>query len=247
MTRAKKIAIAVGLFLTIGGVYFASRPAIHLHNRPAKDIPMKFYPVRDSVIVYIPYKLVVRNNRWHPIYLNRVYGACFEDKQRLEHLLFNTYGTEIDRFYDPSYKDLSNHYFAHTYRQTVFPFSRRTFYYFRGHVLAQKDLNMKLDLNYKDQIEPQLKDLYENIAFDFYPMIKDSLYASDENKRFNLYFANCKAYKTFTIDVWAKVNRKEQRLVNMWDSVRHLPKQEIKTRILEHYLRQPIDEQLKQF
>lgn len=217
--------------------YFLSKPMLYVENIPARDMPCKVYPLRDdSVVLLIPYRLTVQNNRWKEMDFRFVSDEN-ADKIHPDNLLYNVRGIELKNYYDPNYKNLSDDYFAQKYRNTVFPFWSRTFYYFRPYRLAQKELDLSLDTYTDEQIKLQLTDLHENFQLTWPAPLLDSLYGLDRGHSFNLYFG----YGALAPHVQAKTATSEQKVINLRDSVRYMDTEKAKAWLLEYYNR-PVSE-----
>lgn len=206
---------------------------LYANNSRVRDIPCKVSPTRnDSLVLLIPYKLIVHNNRWK----SRKLRFILDDNRNKIHphnLLYNKKGTALDAYYDPGYKDLWNDYFALKYRSTILPFQKKTFYYFRPHRLSQKELNHSLAGYNREQVEIQLTDLYVNFPITLPASLLDSLYEIDKGQTFELHFDE----GFLAPDIYAVIGSQQQQLVNLRDSIRHMDKEEAKKWLLEYYHR----------
>ena len=227
----RKITIGIIVLLVAAGGYFLTKPMLYVANNPAWDIPLKVSPTRnDSVVLLIPYRLTVQNNRWKSRKL-RFISDGNRNKIHSHNLLYNTHGTALDTYYDPNYKDLWNDYFALNYQRTILPFMSKTFYYFRPHRLSQKELGHSLARYSREQIDVQLMDLYEHFPITLPASLLDSLYEVDKCQPFQLHFDQGSLAPT----IHAIIGSHQQRLVNLPDSIRHMDTEEAKEWLLEYY------------
>lgn len=187
---------------------------------------VKTYPVHDSVIWYVPYQITVHNNRPLLVKLTRILDDIAV--KPWNYLLFNDQNIEIGARYSPESNDLQDNYLGQKYRQTIFPFIPRTFYYFRAHALPNTAL--RIDPSSLSRDSP----------------ILDSLYDADDGKRFNLSFSKRGHENNFEISLRAKINRPEQRMVSIRDSIKGLSEAESKDFLIE-YMSRPFTEELNEF
>ncbi len=240
----KKIFIGTALCLTAILIYFMGQKAIYVDNSPDRERTLKIFPFRDSVVVYIPYQITVHNNRLMPLRLTGI--REYARVAPWDHLLFNAQNVEIDELYDPKYNDLWNNYLKQKYRHTIFPFMKRTFYYFRPHVLSGAALGVDSSSFSWDLIRDQLKDLSKNMDIHIDDAMLDSLYHADDGKLFRLRFSKRGYENNFEIDLVAKINRPEQRLVSIRDSIRGMSDAEAKDFMINH-VKKPVTEESDQF
>ncbi len=233
----KKIVIGMALCITVVLMYFISQPAIYVENRPDRGMAAKIYPLRDSVILYVPYRITVHNDRPAPVKLTGILDNI--GVKPWNHLLFNDQNIEIDALYRPEYNDLQDNYLGQKYRRTIFPFIPRTFHYFRAHTVSSTALSLDTSSFSLDRIREQLTDLSKNIDIHIDSPILDSLYDADDKKRFNLRFSKRGYENNFEISLRAKINRSEQRIVSIRDSIKGLSEAEAKD-FLINYMRRSV-------
>lgn len=236
LRKALEKWIIVALILVLIAGYFLSKPAVYLKNKPAKEMQCKFYPFRDSVLIFLPYIVTVFNNRFQLLQLSGVNDD--RPSSGFNRLIFNKNGVEINSLYDPTFKDLQDNYIQNTYRKTIFPFTNRNFYFFRSHLLSQKEFEFDFEKYTREEILVQLKDLSKNFHIKRNKAMIDSLYKEDENQSINIYFGKGLA----SIDLRAKLNRNEQKLVIPQDSIRDMSKDEAKMWLQNYYNKIPISD-----
>lgn len=206
-------------------LYFLSKSPFQAKNKRA-NLPYKVYPFRDSVYVFIPYKITVYNNRYKFLDIDEIVDENLMDYR--SNLLYNKEGIELRTYIGKSkfqYEkpmlgiegDVVMYHIKLPYCRTIFPFYKRDFYYFKRHKLSNKNDVFKVEKNNRDSIYEQLIKLSYNLKNPSETAsLIDSLYKSDNHKIFNIDFKGRK-YRPKCIK--AKINSKKQIAVNYEDSL----------------------------
>ncbi|WP_125720235.1 hypothetical protein [Flavobacterium ustbae] len=210
------IAILSLVFIYVAYSYFQN--SITVFNDREYNHDCKKMPFGDSLMIYIPYKIIISNNTLRLINIERIDDENYARNSPIyRNLIFNKDGFEITNNFE---RDSEINYLRYKYRKTIFPFTKRTFYYFKGVPIKYKIGNKDFDL-----IQKQLSDL--KITYDIKISKKyiDSLYEVNNKKRFNVNFENS-AYRFMPEYIMAKLNDKKQKHVKVIDSLKCLNKQE---------------------
>jgi hypothetical protein len=234
----KKIALTIVLSIVIIIVYKYIKPKYYVENTKAKNLPCKIRPFRDSIYVYIPYQLTIYNNRLNTLKISNIYEGKSNGYNYGKYLLYNRENLELNDFWNPSKKlKTENNYRENgdnaywriqhiiKYRNNIFPFLTRDFYYYKRHTLSNKNNRFNVKQINKDSIQKQLYTLDYNITTNISKSIIDSLYKDTNNKRFNV---NFKSELLIRKSIRAKINNEEQEIVylNFYDSIKGMNKEE---------------------
>lgn len=221
----RKIIISILIVIGITLIYFFSKSPFQAKNKRA-NLPYKVYPFRDSVYVFIPYKITVYNNRYKFLDIDEIVDENFMDYRA--NLLYNKEGVELGTYFGKSRNqyekpmlgiegDIVKWHIKIPFCRTVFPFYKRYFYYFKRHKLSNKNDVFEVKNISKDTIREQLIKLSYNFKNPReIELLIDSLYKSDNQKIFNIDFKGAKYRPKY---LKAKINSKKQIAVNYADSL----------------------------
>ncbi|SEA72663.1 hypothetical protein [Bizionia paragorgiae] len=236
--NSKKIALTIILSIAIIIIFKYIKPKYYVENTKAKNLPCKIRPYRDSIYVYIPYQLTIYNNRLSALKISSIYEGKSNGSNYGKYLLYNLENLELNDFWNPSKKlKTENNYQKNgdnaywriqpiiKYRNHIFPFMTRDFYYYKRHTLSNKNNRFNVKQINEDSIQKQLYTLDYNIATDISKSITDSLYKATNNKRFNV---NFKSELLIRKSIRAKINNEEQEMIylNFYDSIKGMNKEE---------------------
>ncbi len=249
----KKIALTIVLSIAIIIIYKHIKPKYYVENSEAKSLPCKIRPFRDSIYVYIPYQLTIYNNRLSTLKISNIYEGKSHGHNYGKYLLYNCENLELHDFWNSSKKlkteknyrkNGDNAYwriqYIIEYRNTIFPFLTRDFFYYKRHTLSNKNNRFNVNQINKDSIKKQLFTLDYNITTNISKHIIDSLYKATNNKRFNV---NFKSEMLIRKSIRAKINNEEQEMIylNFYDSIKGMNKDEKIKYLREQMKLQPKD------
>ena len=227
------VKFAGGFFIVLLAVvlFFNQLVPFRILNEKATDVPYKAFHFQDNTIVYLPYQIKITNNRLLILNFERIYDASILEENLLDrNLVFTESGIKIDHFV----KDAK-------YDSNIFPFQSKTFYYFKRHIITNKNAMNQIDYESAIAILNVLKS-DANISLS--SVLVDSLYQSDDGKRFNVHFGDRSISSTKYAK--AKINSEEQVQVIILDSVKGLSKEEAQDYLLKE-AKSDIRQQLKNF
>ena len=250
----KKVVVMIAVVIGLMVFYHYLKPKYYLKNTEAKNLPCKISPFRDSIYVYIPYKLTIYNNRISNLRISNVYDGYSRGHGYGKKLLYNLDDLELHDFWNGSKKlKVENNYanygdkaywrIQHTieYKDHIFPFLGRTFYYYKRFTLSNKNDRFKIKKFSRDSINRQLYTLNYNLTTSIEKSTIDSLYTINNNKRFNIHFDS----ETLIIKrIRANINTEAQEMVydNLYDSIKGMNDEEKRNTILKLLERQPKDD-----
>lgn len=210
------IAMLSLAFIYVAHSYFQN--SITVYNDREYSYDCKKMPFGDSLMIYIPYKITISNNRFRLIDIERIDDENYARSSDLyKNLIFNKEGVEITNNFE---RDSEINYLQYKYRKTIFPFTKRTFYYFKGVPIKYILKNKNFDL-----INRQWSNLKRTYNIKISKRTIDSLYEANYKKRFNVNFGNSD-YSFMPEYIMAKINDNKQKQVRIIDSVKYLNKQE---------------------
>ena len=236
--NGKKIVLTIVISITILIFYKYTKPKYYVENMNAKNLPCKIRSFKDSIYVYIPYRLTIYNNRLNTLKISNIYEGKSNDHNYGKYLLYNLDNLELNDFWNPSkrlkteknYQKNGNNAFWRIqhiikYRNHIFPLLKRDFYYYKRHTLSNKNNRFNVNQINKDSIQKQLFALDYNIDTNINKSIIDSLYKATNNKRFNI---NFKSELLIRKSIRAKINNEEQEMIyqNFYDSIKDMNKEE---------------------
>ncbi len=221
----KKTIYIIATIILIIISYNYLKPPFEIKNSKAVGLNYKVVPFRrDSIYVYIPYEIVIYNNRLNSLKISQVFDENYHEYR--PNLLYNKDGIELSIYYSKSqeqYEYKLDYWFKTKYSHTIFPLTKRVFYYYRRHKLNNKNDVFEIKKRNQDSINRQLVELKYQFKIKNNDDIIDSLYTSNNLKIFNVDFeAN-----TFTEKyIKAKINSNQQIAINVnyWDSVKTMTK-----------------------
>jgi hypothetical protein len=215
----KKILSLFALIVLIIVSYHYLKPPFELENSEAKKIGYKVRPFRDSIYIYIPYKITLYNNRLESLKIIRILDENSHNFR--SYLLFNMDGIELASLHYRSKEQYGDQPYwpKAQYRATIFPLTKRTFYYYRKHKLHNKHDIFGVKKRNKDSIYKQLSELKHNFCISNKNSTIDSLYKTDHLKIFNIGFETERSTRIKYVK--GKINSAKQIAVNidLFDSI----------------------------
>ncbi|CAZ95702.1 MULTISPECIES: hypothetical protein [Zobellia] len=216
----KKLGVLLLIILATFITYQYSKPPFEINNTEARDIDYKVRPFRDSMFIYTPYKITIFNNRLSSLKISSVYDGLREYRPNL---LYNDDGMELGTLFGESRERFENELFLFKikYSKTIFPFTKRDFYYYKKYTISNKNDLFGVKNIPKDSIYKQLAEQDYNVSTNRHGNIIDSLYKTNDQKVFVVYFYNDsgdfepKYVKT-------KINSNQQLAVNISDSIQNM-------------------------
>lgn len=220
---------SIALIVTI---YFYLKPAIQVeqleveNNIPIKIAPYSSFEGNDSIIIFIPYKFRVSNNRLKQIKINHV---TFKNKistgiQR--DLLFDKKGYLLGRSYNSLAidsllfsKEIINH-LQLKHNKEVFPFSDKEYYFYKPFLFSKfsikgldsNDDYIKLVRNFSKYQKLKLHNISN---FKVNKQIIDSLYQNSLNTKIILNYGSLKTNDYINdYDVEYYLGTKKQNLID---------------------------------
>ena len=226
-----KFAGAFLIVLLAVVLFFNQLVPFRILNEKAIDLPYKAFNFQDKTIVYLPYQIKIANNRLLILNFERIYDESISEENLLDHnLVFTESGRKIDRFV----KDPKND-------SKIFPFQRKTFYYYKRHIITKNNTMDQID--YISAIA-QLNVLKSDGNIVLSSVLVDSLYQSDNGKRFNVHFGDSSVSSTKYAK--AKINSEQQLRVIIADSLKGKSKEEAQEYLFK-VANSHIGQQLKDF
>ncbi|AWK06588.1 hypothetical protein HYN56_21090 [Flavobacterium crocinum] len=232
-----KISVTILCFFLLVTIWNYFKKPISIKEERATNVPIKFSADLNEdwqkvINVYIPYKIEVKNNRLKMIRLN-----SFDDGNsgNVTCLTYNTAGFELSYLYYNEYSDLYYDEYKESfnnlqlkYRASIFPFFSRTFYYYKRHQFIEGKLHCKFNfskLDYDDYNE-QFKFLSKTLNIPINKKIIDSLYKTDENKRFNIYFYDNRNLG-MPMFIETRFNSAEQIYIDVFDTIKNMNREQM--------------------
>ncbi|WP_125720229.1 hypothetical protein [Flavobacterium ustbae] len=226
MKKYQKILVIILSCFLLVIVWYHLKTPITIEQERAREVPVKFHLDRNDkgkrlINVYIPYKITIYNNK-----LNEITITFFSDGGWGfgNNLIYNTQGMELNDYRQVHYAEK----FCDTYlkyRRTIFPFFSRTFYYYKKHVFFEDSLKYNFREFEYAEYSKQLELLSNDLKIPIKKSIIDSLYKSDKKKRLNIHFDDYK-HHVIPIFIESRIDTKEQRLVDICDSIKSMNKEE---------------------
>lgn len=230
MKKPYKILISISIILIAVIIYFYTKSPFEVENGRVSNLKYKVIPLEDSMLVFIPYKIVVANNRLQQIKLKSIYDEYItKGKIQATNLIYNRDEIEITNYSGKSNKKYESDYFKMKYRKTIFPFTTRTFYFYKSHMLSNPSDIKTIDYS---EVEEQLSNLNVTINFKIDEKTIDSLYKIDDQKRFNVSLMD-DSKRFMPKYIKAKINSKAQIPVNTIDSIKKMNKEDAKKYLLK--------------
>jgi hypothetical protein len=239
------IPILLIIILFISLVFYTKPPIVVTEMKPQRELSEKIKPVfsdtSDSVLVLIPYKVTVSNNRLRRISLPEVfyktnhmeylgfssstgYSLYFDEKGK--QLNRNLITTESDEEYDNEMFLLKKwKEWKKNNQNIIFPFSSKSIYFYKSTMLKYRtDRNTFVDLNdnFRDQ---QTQSLYKKPIIEFPKSKIDSLYESDKTKNIILRMKTDKTQGWY--DIRFKMKDGTQKFYDIYDSIRKMNREEL--------------------
>lgn len=181
-------------------IYFYLKPAIEVEQlKVENDIPIKIGPYSslngsDSLLVYIPYKFRVSNNRFKKIEIGKVafnnnFSASYDSD-----LFFDTNGYVLGREFNRLEIDNLLHkkqiisYLQLYYNKEIFPFSEKEYYFYKPFKLKNSSIDGLNNHNkYRQLVHDflyyQKQKLHNKSKFNTNKKVIDSLYKISKNTK----------------------------------------------------------------
>ena len=190
----------------------------------------------DSIVLYLPYKFNIQNNRFRKIgidemsfkqikYINgKIYNLCFNQEgkpiidyksNRENKFLLDKYLQEIQIIEYLKLKNIG----------ILFPFSNENLYYYKSYKLHKKVLGKELsrkeyvNLN-RDFIEKQKQELYTKPSFKVSQKLIDSLYDADKTQELFFKFRKNQKYGWYIIKY--HLNNDEQYFTDYYEIIKKI-------------------------
>lgn len=238
--------------------YKYSKPKVFLTKEIVeKNIPIKINTYRgdksfgDSIILFLPYKFKVHNNRLRKIAVANMYFKKMSDFFGQDFpLYYDDDGNQIGE-YDRTDRQivldnlLNEKKFLQYYKlynaKIVFPFSSKIVYYYKPYKLSKSVLEKELLLRqeyvklYEDFIHNQRKSLLSKSTLSIPKKIIDSLYESDSNQ--NLIFTFEKKTKSNygNYKIKFKLSNSEQNLTDNYKIIEDIVKRKDKDALMKFF------------
>lgn len=197
----------------------------------------------DSIILYLPYKFTIENNRLRKISIENLYYSQMRDIRGYEKTLYydesgNPFGyleLKSDRQYllDEllGEKKLIN-YFKLKNIGTIFPFTSKSVYYYKSYKLSTKVFQNGISKQEYAQISEnfignQRKSLYHKEIFPIQKRIIDSLYADDKKQNLLFTFKKQSKSKYGFYRIKYQLANNEQIFSDFYDTIEKMSKEEL--------------------
>ena len=200
MKKRLKFLLLILAVASIVTVYFYLKPAIKVKQLSVEaDIPIKIghnfsKNDTDSVVIYLPYKFQVSNNRLKKIKFGIVMfnNKYFNDGGN--DMYFDKNGYLLGRSFNHENLDkllAEKKYFKYLqlyYNDEIFPFSDEEYYFYKPFLVKKSSIVGLTEANHhafavKDFLRYQTKNLYHKSKLKVKKEIIDSLYQSDYNEK----------------------------------------------------------------
>ena len=209
------------MFLVLGLIFitcFYSKPAVIItQSKIEKNIPIKIGPDTNGIkndtliVVYLPYKVKVQNNRFKKIkfgLLKYKYNLDYNER-----LIYDKNGFGIDKHFnydtlDTMYKNQRYvSYFELYHNNEIFSFTSKEFYFYLPYVIKISSIEgIVKPYQYNELIEDffknQSRDFFKASKFKIKKHIIDSLYRKGNNSEVIFRFdpSNSNEYGSYSID-----------------------------------------------
>lgn len=197
----------------------------------------------DSIILYLPYKFKIENNRLRKISIESLHYIQMKDIRGYEKTLYydesgNPFGymeLKSDRQYllDELLDEKKLiEYFKLKNIGTIFPFSSKSVYYYKSYKLNTKVFQnaiskQEYDQIYKNFIDNQRKSLYHKEIFPIQKRIIDSLYADDKKQNLFFIFRKQSKPKNGFYRIKYQLSNDEQTFSDYYDIIKGMTKEEL--------------------
>ena len=191
-------------------IYFYLKPAIEVEQlKVENDIPIKIGPYsslngNDSVLVYVPYKFSVSNNRLKKIEIGKVmFNNSFSGSYD-KHLLFDNKGLVLGREFNRLKLDNLLHkkqiigYLQLYYNKEIFSFSDKEYYFYKPFKFKKSSIDGLNNHNkFRELVHNflyyQKQKLHNKSKFNPSKKVIDSLYKLSENTKIILSYNSLRA------------------------------------------------------
>ncbi|MEZ4853379.1 hypothetical protein [Flavobacterium sp.] len=232
MKKILKFLIFILIIVIIVIIYFYIKPAIQVeqleveNNIPIKIAPYSSFEGNDSIVIFIPYKFRVSNNRLKQIKINHV---TFKNKLSTgieRDLLFDKKGYLLGKGYNSQAidsllfnKEIIN-YLQLKHNKEVFPFSDKEYYFYKPFLFSKfsikgldnNDDYIKLVHNF---FKHQTLKLHNKSNLNINEKIIDSLYKNSLNTKIILNYGSLKTNDYINdYDVEFYLGTKKQNLID---------------------------------
>lgn len=260
----KVLLLLIGIFIVFS-IYKFSNPKIVLTNENVEqEIPVKINGLiknttGDSILVFLPYKFKIQNNRLQRISVGDLSYKMNPLDGWERTLMFDENGYQIRN--KPEIRDSQTFlldalldekkyldYFKLKNNNIVYPFSSKIVYYFKSFKMSKNILEK--DISREDYwkivrkfSEEQKENLYQKAPFSVSKKIIDSLYGQDKNNNQYFYFYKFKIPKEDSkygyYRIKCRLADKKQYFADYYDTIRKL---KTKEEVYEYLLKPEIED-----
>lgn len=238
-------SIIVAITMLIGIIFYTKAPIIITEMEPQHNISEKIMPVfsktSDSILVFIPYKVTVSNNRFREISLPDIYYKTNHDDYGLasstngNSLYFDEDGKQLNedlmitKSEKINYNEMSLamkwEKWKEANRNIIFPFCSKSFYFYKSTMLKYKT-DRKTFVYLNDNFREKQTQSITETPFVRIPKDKiDSLYQADKKTKIALILRTNKIQGWFQIHYQMKDGT--QKFYDMYDSIRKMSREEL--------------------
>ncbi|AZA99005.1 hypothetical protein EG359_05025 [Chryseobacterium joostei] len=239
------LSIIASTVMLIGFIFYTKPPIVITEMKPQRNISEKINPMfsdtSDSVLVLIPYKITVSNNRFRKISLPDIYYKTNHDKYIASSsstgnsLNFDEDGKQLDEDLIMTNSEKVNYNemslamkwdkWKEANRNIIFPFCSKSFYFYKSTMLKYKTERKTFVDLYNNFKEKQTQSLSETPIVRFPKNKIDSLYQADKNKKIAF------KLKTNKIQGWFQIHYQmkdgTQKFYDMYDSIQKMNREEL--------------------
>lgn len=197
----------------------------------------------DSIMVYLPYKFKIENNRLRKISIENFHYSQKKDIRGYEQTLYydergNPFGY-MELKSDRQYKldELLDEkkivdYFKLKNIETIFPFSSKFVYYYKSYKLNTKVFQNEISKQEYAQIsknfsENQRKSLHHKEIFPIQKRIIDSLYPDDKKQDLLFTFKKQSKSKYGFYRIKYQLSNDQQKFSNYYDTIKKMNREEL--------------------
>lgn len=247
------LSIITMMVMLIGFIFYTKPPIVITEMKAQPNLPIKIKPFLDGskehVLVLIPYKITVSNNRFRRISLPEIYYKTNHDKyvgfssSSGNSLYFDEDGKPlnydvivdsierkrrellIENYGDFGYLKLKWENWEKENHFSIFPFTSESIYFYKSTLFQYKtDRNTFVDL-YDNFKEKQTQSIYEAPIVKYPKNKVDSLYQADKDKKIAFKLKTNKSHGWFQIHYQMKDGT--QKFYNIYDSIRKMNREEL--------------------
>lgn len=245
-----KFLIILSLLLVIlCGYKYSQKKIVLTKQEMKKNIPVKINiysgnsSFGDSILVYLPYKFKIENNRLRRIGITAMYFKQMKDFYSNQYtLFFEEDGTPFGDFLlrNERRETLENllrekkfiKYFKLDNSGIIFPFTKKSIYYYKVHKLSKSVFNKKITIDEYIKIaenfrEKEVKNLYAEAPISIPKKIIDSLYESDRNENLFFIFKKNTKRRYGNYRITYKLSNEEQKCSDYYDFIKNMNKEQL--------------------